>query len=360
MASGSRPTHRDIARKAGVSNGTVSLALRDDPRISEETRERIKRIAMEMGYKPNPSVSMLMSHIRSRKSAEFSASIAYLSTLPLDAELRRSEKFTQHYDGARSRAEEMGFSMELFEWHEEGMTARRLESILLNRGIRGIVMEYHPVPEIGQDRITLDWSKFATVTVGAYHHEPVFDHATSDYFGAAAMAYKEVRNLGYRRIGMAMSYYSDSVVHFGMTGGFHSQRQFFRDENDIPVMLVKNPDHSDYIEWFETYQPEVIIGQDWRTHHYIRESGRRIPADVGWVYVGWYHLWPNLTGMDLNENLVGEAGVDLLSSLLHRNFFGPPKRPRTITVESDWHRGKTTWDSVNGQNEGIIADQPFV
>ncbi len=44
---------KDIARVAGVSHATVSRALRDDPRISEQTKKRIRRIARDMGYFPS-------------------------------------------------------------------------------------------------------------------------------------------------------------------------------------------------------------------------------------------------------------------------------------------------------------------
>ncbi|MCP4640956.1 MAG: LacI family transcriptional regulator [bacterium] len=48
-----RVTISDIAEIAGVHRSTVSLALRDDPRIPESTRERIQRVAAEIGYLPN-------------------------------------------------------------------------------------------------------------------------------------------------------------------------------------------------------------------------------------------------------------------------------------------------------------------
>lgn len=44
---------QDIAQAVGVSHTTVSRALRDSPLISLEVRERIRRMAQEMGYVPN-------------------------------------------------------------------------------------------------------------------------------------------------------------------------------------------------------------------------------------------------------------------------------------------------------------------
>ena len=46
-------TMKDIARELGVSVATVSRALRDSPRISEEQRVRINRYAREHNYIPN-------------------------------------------------------------------------------------------------------------------------------------------------------------------------------------------------------------------------------------------------------------------------------------------------------------------
>lgn len=46
-------TIRSIAEAAKVSRGTVDKVLNDRPGVSIEVRERIKKIAEEMGYKPN-------------------------------------------------------------------------------------------------------------------------------------------------------------------------------------------------------------------------------------------------------------------------------------------------------------------
>ena len=46
-------TLQQIAEKAGVSRGTVDRALNNRGRIRPEVAEKIRKIAQEMGYRPN-------------------------------------------------------------------------------------------------------------------------------------------------------------------------------------------------------------------------------------------------------------------------------------------------------------------
>ena len=46
-------TSHDVARAAGVSQSTVSRALRDDHRVSAKTRSHVREIAEELGYVPS-------------------------------------------------------------------------------------------------------------------------------------------------------------------------------------------------------------------------------------------------------------------------------------------------------------------
>ena len=52
-------TTRDIAERLGVSVSTVGRALADDPRISEETKGRVRQAATEMGYVGNRAARMM-------------------------------------------------------------------------------------------------------------------------------------------------------------------------------------------------------------------------------------------------------------------------------------------------------------
>jgi len=56
------PTSRDIAELAGVSQATVSRALRNSPLVRQETRERIQQIARELNYFVNRNAAGLRTH----------------------------------------------------------------------------------------------------------------------------------------------------------------------------------------------------------------------------------------------------------------------------------------------------------
>lgn len=54
-----RPTMKDIARRAGVSESAVSFALNDRPGVSEITRDRVRRVAEQLGWRPSTAARAL-------------------------------------------------------------------------------------------------------------------------------------------------------------------------------------------------------------------------------------------------------------------------------------------------------------
>lgn len=57
-------TIHDIARELKISASTVSRALNDNPRISQATKDKIKSLALKMGYQPN----IIASNLRNQKT----------------------------------------------------------------------------------------------------------------------------------------------------------------------------------------------------------------------------------------------------------------------------------------------------
>lgn len=58
-----KQTSFDIAYRAGVSQSTVSRALRNSPLVNEETRRRVQEIAKELNYKVDRNASSLRTQL---------------------------------------------------------------------------------------------------------------------------------------------------------------------------------------------------------------------------------------------------------------------------------------------------------
>ncbi|BCL26045.1 LacI family transcriptional regulator [Streptomyces aurantiacus] len=71
-----RPTMKDIAQRAGVSESAVSFALNDRPGVSEITRDRVRRVAEQLGWRPSTAARQL--------SGEGTATVGLVLARPAD------------------------------------------------------------------------------------------------------------------------------------------------------------------------------------------------------------------------------------------------------------------------------------
>ncbi|WSA75793.1 LacI family transcriptional regulator [Streptomyces sp. NBC_01799] len=97
-----RPTSRDVARAAGVSQATVSLVLGDKwrGRVSEATAERVRSATQDLGYRPNLAARSLR--------------LGRTRTALLVVPALTNEFFARVYAGAAAVAAEHGFGVVLY------------------------------------------------------------------------------------------------------------------------------------------------------------------------------------------------------------------------------------------------------
>ena len=114
-------TIRSLAKEAKVSTATVSMALRNDPRITPEVREHVQKLAKKTGYQINPVISRLLSQMRSSQSSARQGILGFLSTSSQSEDA--SSAFTKTWLAAvRQRAEELGFWLDEFALHEKKLS----------------------------------------------------------------------------------------------------------------------------------------------------------------------------------------------------------------------------------------------
>ena len=74
-----RSTIRDIGRKTGYHYSTVSLALRDHPRIPDSTKQIIRAAAEGLGYRPDPMLSALCAYRLTKRPPKEQTVIAWIT-----------------------------------------------------------------------------------------------------------------------------------------------------------------------------------------------------------------------------------------------------------------------------------------
>ena len=61
-------TIKEVAALAGVSPSTVSRTCKNNPSISEETKEKVRQAMQQLGYEPGPSAAASPAVLPDRKS----------------------------------------------------------------------------------------------------------------------------------------------------------------------------------------------------------------------------------------------------------------------------------------------------
>ena len=217
MSSKSPPNLEAIAKKAGVSRMTVSRALRNVRGVTSETRLRILSVAENLGYRPNPLVSAFMNFVRSGKVHGEAGVLAYLTDSSIRSKWRSVEVYTRFFNGATNRAESLGYRLEEFWLRERDLTARRLSEILYARGIRGVVVG--PLTS-AHAHLNLAWEKFSASTVGYSLLQPNLSRASNDQYDSMLLALRELRKLGYERMGLMIRQDDDARVHYHWSAAF--------------------------------------------------------------------------------------------------------------------------------------------
>jgi LacI family transcriptional regulator len=348
------PTLRDLARAAGVSVASVSMALRNDPRIKAETRAKIHAVAEELGYRPDPHISDLMGYLRNGRTRGFRETIAFVSKMAWNV-FQENLIFHEVYVGAAQRAQSLGYSVE-FHTVSGSMTESRLGSILRNRGIRGIIVLPQLDPE-GKSRgyESFPWEDFASVAIGFSCPTPDTHRVMPDQIQALHVALKASLKLGYKRPGLVIERWKDDRVRNHWTASFLSfQERNFAPRDRIPISV--NP--GQLVSWYSRWKPDFLIGSDIEsTVSLLRAAGFRSPEDFGYATLNKQveGRWAFHSGVWEPFIQVGSAAADLLAGCLNRNEIGLPAYPQIVLLPVVWMDGESAPARIS--NEAETADR---
>jgi DNA-binding LacI/PurR family transcriptional regulator len=321
---------QEVARAAGVSTATVSLALRGKPQIPEATRLRVCTAARELGYSPNPLVSALMA-TRRRARKTFQASLGFLTGHATPGGWR---EFTPAYGdlfrGIRKRATDLGYSVEEFWGREPGIDPARLRSILWTRGVQGILVAPQPIEDAKLP--DLDWSDFSVLALGYSVREPEFHRISHDYFHGMALALTQCRAKGYRRIGLYLDRRVSTVTFNLWFAAYLAEQRTHVDAQPIEPLITEGPNAAALRSWLIRERPDCLVClEPWRL-----EQDGLIPRGLPTASLNVDESPRPVPGVSRDFEVIGAAAVDRIVSLVQLNDRGIPTRPQTVLLQGLW------------------------
>ncbi len=350
-----RVTLSDIAQRAGVHVTTVSLAMRNHPRLPEETRKRIQALAQEMGYTPDPLLRALVAYRGGVIERRNTPTLAYVTNWTTEWGWKNVTAHPDFYSGAKSKAAELGYKLEHFWMRDEGMSQERLGQILYSRGINGIIIASHS-REMG-DALQFKWENFSAVKIDYFPHQPMLHNVTNNQCDIVRLAMQKVLSAGYRRIGLVMHRGWDHAVDHLWTAGYLCEQQVLKPRDRLPVHLFPEaeprdrwlnesgedlfPDPKAFMAWFKRHRPEVIISKASFVLPILKKMGLSVPDDVAFVDVFLNDFGGATAGVRQNHETVGALAVEILAGQLQHNKYGVPEIPTTTYVEGTWFNGRS-------------------
>lgn len=327
-------SQREIARKAGVSVSAVSLALRNHPKISEEQRLRIQKIAREMGYHCDPVISQLMEHLRTARPQRHNSKLAVI--IPeITAEELPACFVHQVVEGAEEQAAEAGFGLELFFLKTAGVSPSRLRRILLTRNIKGIIV----APFVsGPGELDFDFAGFSAATSGYSLIHPLLHRSCPNYLQMLDEILDAVLRSNYRRIGLVLHYKEGGIGHKLFSSSYLFYQAHIPSSQRIPILPKGQISKENLASWIHKHRPEIIVGPGY-LFSMIQELKIQIPTDVGFASLDISNPPENIAGANHRYRSVGRETVKLVLSQLNLNVTGIPKDPKVVLVDSHFRPG---------------------
>jgi DNA-binding LacI/PurR family transcriptional regulator len=333
-----RVTQRDIAERAGVHRSTVSMVFKNHAGIPAKTRERVLKIAEEMGYSPDPMLSALAIYRVKQRPSTYHGTLAWLVNSESGFDWEKIPVFRQYFEGASLCAKRHGFLLHVFDINAAKMTPKRLAGILKARNVSGIQVCPQPNP---CSVVDFDWEHFSAISLGYSLINPVLHTVSAAHYRNVGQTLAELNRRGYERVGLVVYPEFDRRVDDSFLSRYVGDQYVQYGTLPIPPLLASyNTDMDALKEWLDGYRPEAIVvsdGQDLKgLAGRLEKIGYKVPADIGVACAGLASRETGVSGVYETPLKIGEAATDLLVSMIHRGERGVPKQPQRVHIEGEW------------------------
>jgi len=331
----------EIAQRLRVASSTISRALRDDPRIGAEMRQKVKETAARLGYAPNPLVSALMANRRRRGGAGAVDVIALVTNYGGRADWRTKDVCRWEFEGIQRRAKELGFRIEIFSLADFRGDMSRLQATLRTRAIRGVLLGFSR--DENTSTLGFDCSGFCVAGLSAYFPNVVADRANFHGFFNVKLALEHMHQLGYRRPALIVPELNNRYSNNLWSGAFLDwQRRLPKRDRCEPFLPPEDVSIAEFSDWLYRNVPDSLLVYKFPARTLLAKRNIRVPDDIGLAYL--YRTSDEMggaAGIDGNLGFVGAAALDLVVERLYTNSTGASEHPKEVLIKGTWHMGAT-------------------
>lgn len=268
-------TIHDIARELKISASTVSRALNDNPRISASTKEKIRAVALKLGYQPNT----IASNLRNQKT----------NTIGIVVPLINRHFFSTFISGVEEVAFEAGYNVIISQSNDLLEKEKKIVHSLFTNRVDGLIIS-----------LSMQTDKFDHLALFTNKNIPLvfFDRVAPqlkankivvDDFAVGLKATQHLIDEGYKRIAHLAGPTVLNTYHARMEGYRAALRK-----NDLPVVeewiiynrLTRMDGQEAIKQLLSLSNPPdaVFCGNDTSALSmivYLKKIGIRIPEDFG-------------------------------------------------------------------------------
>lgn len=318
----------EISQKTGYSVSTVSRVLHDQSnkyKISEDTKQAVRKAAEELGYRPN----MLARGLRLNQTHEVGVIVPDISN-PFFATLVKS---------MAGELRKTGYSIFVCDADENTKLEAESLQILLEKKVDGLILA--PVGlESGHLKKAAE-SSIPVILVDRCLEELAVDSVSVDNFRGAYLAVQHLIREGHKHIAFIQGL-PGTYVNEGRLQGY--KRALLDAKIPIDEKLIAGEDFRNYNGYLETklllklHTPPTAIFTAgdliaMGTLEALREEQRRVPQDISLVTFDdpsfATYLSPALTAVAQPVDKMGEIAV----KLLFRRMRTPEGEPKKILLE---------------------------
>jgi len=307
-------TSKEIADLCGVSRGTVYRALNDRPGIKPETKEKILKVAAEVGYRPNFIAQSLV------KKKTMTLGIVLFDI--------NNRIFSQIANAIESRARKLGYFVYLTLTHKDPDLEKEYIRYLVDRKVDGIIII--PVNKGKEFEDYLTQFKIPIVTFGNKISNK-FPHIWINDRQAIVDSVQFLNSKGYNKILYIASALSNSDPKINKYGpeqrllGFYDAINTFPNINSIIIKESNFINVIENIQFNKRDRTAILCPSDiyaLQIIKYAKLNGLKIPYDFG--LMGFdnidtlQYISPSLATVGFSIEGAGNQLVDVLVKQINR------------------------------------------